>query len=269
MNDQENSGLTFISGSLRVVNNNCNYTFYLTVNNHFGAITGGFIRFILATGFANPVTTDPTLTFNAATREVRWNFGNLAAGATESVTFTSAYTGPAGVTIYTGLAGGYNPNRTFTVTTAGETTTANCTAITTECCEDCNEDDFVEFPTTQCQDIAEDTVTPEILQKGRMLFVHLNLQNTCNTKDVNVGVFVNEVVGTDEVPIAHRVVRRTSAGSTSHCAEDKSCNCVQFMINDTEETACLDRTFRVRTVAHYVDQAEDTQQCQCGDCNRP
>ncbi len=253
----------YITGSLRVVNSDCNYTFYLTVKN-FGAITGGFIRFILATGFENPVTSDPALTFNTVTREVRWNFGNLTAADTKSVTFTSEYSGPLGVTIYTGLAGGYI-GRTFPVTTTGETTTANCT--TAECCEDCNDDDFVDFPTTSCQDIAEDTVTPEILQKGRMLFVHLNLPTTCNTRDVNVGVFVNEVLETGEVAVAHRVIRRTAAGCTGECGEDKSCNCVKFMIHDTAETACRDRTFRVRTVAHYVDQ-EDTQHCKCGDCDR-
>ncbi len=253
-----------------VAGDDCLFLFTLTVRRGHNPISGGTFTFTLAKGFT--VLTDKTpanavLTFDATTGVGLWTFGALnSMTQSRTLTFKSRYTGVAGVSIYESAqataTGGTN-----IATTISNDTTEDCEK--NDCCDDCD-DDYTDLVTTPCNDSVEATVSPTILTKGRMLFVTLNTPPVCHMKDINIGVFVTEVhEDGSETAFAHRIIRRSASGQTRDCVDDRSCNCVQFMVDDDETTACTNRTFRVRTVSHFVDQPTDTHQCQCGNCNRP
>lgn len=136
------------------------------------------------------------------------------------------------------------------------------------CCEACNPN-HTEVTVKPCTDYVEKTVDVVVDPKGKILAVNLNLPLVCNTKDINVGVFVTEVVLGQEKPCAHKVIRipATKSGPGGSCQDNRDCHCVEFMINDNADTVCKERKFRIRTKAHYVDTATDgPQRCSC-QCN--
>lgn len=262
---------TATAGVAPITGDHCLYLFTLTVRKGQRNISGGTFTFTLADGFTELTDINPAnaeVTFDSTTGTGVWTFEHLIHGKqSRTVTFRSRYTGDVGVAIYEAAQARTNGG-TMISTSISNLITVDCSSST--CCEECNEDEYTDFPTTPCNDSVENTVTPRILPKGRMLFVTLDTPKVCNTKDINIGIFVTEVQDDgSETAFAHRIIRRPATGTSGDLVDDRDCSCVQFMIDDDETTAAIDRTFRVRTVAHYVDKPTDSYQCQCGDCNRP
>ena len=258
-----------------VAGNNCLYHFRFTVakGSKANTITGGVLNFTLASGFGAPVNISPAgeaanLNFISATGVGTWNFGTLnATTPSKTIEFDLPYTGDANVTIFNSVGATFTGG-TITIQKPNTKTVEKCPPQP-PCCESCNAGNAVDFPFAPCDDFVEKTVTPVIESKGRILAVDLNFPPVCPNKDIVVGIFVTEVINGKEVPFAHKVIRRPSTGTTKNCIDDRDCNCVEFMIDDTPATACLARDFKVRTKAHYVDKPTDRQQCQCDACNRP
>lgn len=253
--------------------NVCNYKFSLSVTNSskFASANNVAVTFKLASGFTAPDPAVSGITF--VNGNITWTVDKVK-NETKRTSFYCRYTGPANETIVTSLKGTYGactPPAIFTVKDIGKIQkTADCTS-TNPCCETCNDSLCNEVTIPPCTDFVEKTVEPNLLPTGRMLRVNLSMSDMCTTKDATVGVFVTELIGTEEVAIAHRIIYRprNSTPATGTCSEDRSCDCVQFMIYDTPDRAYETRTFRIRTAAHYIDNPENMQPCQCDDCTRP
>lgn len=270
--DRDPSGTAQVSFS---PSNNCLYHFRFTVakGSKANTITGGVLNFTLASGFGtpesiSPVSEIPNLQFNTATGVGSWSFGTLnATTPSKTIDFDLPYTGDANVTIFNSVGATFTGG-TISIQKPGTKTVAKCPPQP-PCCESCNADNAVNFPFAPCDDFVEKTVSPVIESKGRILAVDLDFPPVCKNKDIVVGIFVTEVINQKEVPFAHKIIRRPATGTEKTCANDRDCNCVEFMIDDTPATACMARDFKVRTKAHYVDKPTDRQQCQCDACNRP
>lgn len=280
--------------------NRCLYRFTLTVTRACRDIAGTFY-FKLAEGFAALTDIDPPsaagmVMFDPDTGEGEWTF-DTAEGNPARLQFSSVYTGEAGVDIfddseeennrveYTLTWHGCTLTGTVDVDVPEDETAEDCPITppvdVEDCCEACD-DDYEEFNFESCDvSYVAKPVDVVVVPTGRRLSVHLNMPSVCQSKDVLVGVFVNEVmnygdpVNEMEVPFAHKVIRRTATDLTtpSKCKDDRDCDCVDFMIDDDDITtdvtgsACNARYFRVRTQAHYADAINEQQQCPC-NCPR-
>lgn len=268
--------------------NKCLYHFEFTITEgkFDNDIISGTFPIKLATGFTiKNVAFTPGDTFDTVTNV--WTFGALSKeGDQRKLTFDADYTGDINQLIVT--------DETFTVkysliesenveasaaTGSLEKTVKDCRPpVIPPCCESCNPDPTT-YTLTACIDHEEKDVDVQVDGHGWRLSVNLNLPPVCDNKDVNVGIFVTEVVQdpkyptdstkTIEVPFAQKVIRRPGNGTTKTCKEDRDCHCVDFMI-DPATTLCGTRIFKVRTKAHYVNKLTDVlQQCQCSTCPRP
>lgn len=250
--------------------NKCMYHFKFKVDKgNKTSISGGVLTFKLSPGFVGPTSSIPDFTYTPASGEGVWNFGTLDRDTPfKTLEFDSLYTGNANVDIFLSVGATYTGG-SISINKPDKETEQKC-PTTNPCCEACNANMFVEFPTTPCDDYVEKVVTPVLDPKGRRLSVHLDMPPVCHKKDVVVGIFVTEVLvdGTEQA-VAHKIIRRPAIGNTNVCVDDRNCDCVDFMIDDTVATICKPRLFRVRTKAHYVDKTTDVQQCQCDACTRP
>nr|WP_303244136.1 hypothetical protein [uncultured Cellulosilyticum sp.] len=276
LNDESEAIVPAVSASVNLVpGSNCQYQFTFTVTAaQHSSISDGQLDFTLAPGFAAPTDITPassSLSYVAATGKGSWDFGSLITTRTKTLTFKSLYTGNANVAIFaTKLTVYYVVNgetKSSDIIQPSTKTANTCPTSTSTCCETCNNDYEEAVIDSSCEDYVEQTVTPTLLSYGRRLAVHLDMPPVCQKKDINVGIFVTELQsdGVTEVPFAHKIIRLPATATGNSCANDRDCHCVNFMIDDTAATACAARTFRIRTIAHYVDN-NDVQQCQCDTC---
>lgn len=147
-----------------------------------------------------------------------------------------------------------------------------CQSDITDCCEECpTSGNYVEAIVEGCTDntrieLTEDNINLE--STGRVLAVDISLPAVCDSKDVNIGIFVNEVLLDEdenefEQPFAYKVLRFSAADDPEGtCLEGRGCSCVEFMIDD-DTPQCETRTFRVRTKAHYVSTTNPRCDCDC------
>lgn len=133
------------------------------------------------------------------------------------------------------------------------------------CCENCNDVSLQTVILNPCDDYVNAPIDVAVAPKGRLLSVTLNLPPVCDTKDVNIGIFLTEVLadGT-EIPFAYKVIRRSATGITGACIDDRDCARVNFLIDDDNACAPI-RTFNVRTQAHYLSSRQiiGAESCPC------
>lgn len=267
--------------SVEVTASECLYHFVLTAKWKGQNVNSGMLTLKLKSAAHFPeiknIEVDP-----AGTNEptyvmpptVIWSFGPLnQKDQRRTAEFDAPYIGAKDVKIIDSATASYDGGKTIDVTEKGLTTTIKECTDGVACCEACDTIGYDEVQIAPCEDrvISEPTVV--VAPRGRTLSVNLDFPRVCKKKDINIGVFVTEVMddGT-EVAFAHKVIRRTATDPASEgCADDRDCSCVDFMIDENEEdaTPCTTiRTFRVRTKAHYIDSSEDavSQQCECDTC---
>lgn len=250
---------------------NCRYYFVFTLREGDRSIKSAVVRFSLDNGFANPDTINPSSELSYTKPNGTWTITNFGSSSTRQLTFYADYTGLQGRNIIpsqtvTGVVT-FERGGTGTVTEPVTTTTvADCTE--TPCCEAYNGQTLFPVTLNPCDDYVPVSTDVAVAPKGKKIAVNLNFPAVCDTKDVNVGVYLTETTTGTEVPFAHKVIRRSAAaGGTGTCLDDRDCNCVEFFIDDYADTAvacATPRTFNVRVKAHYIDQNLTTDDdCSC------
>ena len=250
----------------------CSYHFEFTAEWKGSDISGGMLNFTLNNGFADPVNVVPAADLNYNKPNGIWTFGELDTETqTRTLVFDAIYTGAPGQAIFaesiTFKANyeGSGDTGNLTVNPTGDTVTVRQCPVANPCCEaSCSQEpEVVMFE--PCDDVKTKEVEVGVAPKGRKLSVKLNLPEVCPKKAINVGIFVTEVVEGGERPFAHKVIQRPATGTSGTCKDDRDCDCVNFMIYDNIPCAST-RTFKIRTEAHYVDEATDfSNDCKC-DC---
>lgn len=256
----------------------CKYKFTFTATkNGTSNITNGEVSFKLNNLFLDPVADDPIDgvfdPLGIDPIESIWKYGNLGGvGNPDSKTasFTALYTGAAGtITVLTEVTstGNHDGGGEFIQTIdVPEKDVVKCEVPCCEGCGTCNE-----YTLDPCEHkVAETPIPVQIQSKGRRLTVNLDSECACSDKPINVGVLLYEVIEGLEHLYAYKVVRLGPGSdycpSTSDKCDSRQCNCVEFEINDDAATECKQRTFRVKTKAHHVIEA-DPQTCSCsGRC---
>lgn len=146
------------------------------------------------------------------------------------------------------------------------------------CC-DCLCVETKNVPFAKCEDQKTETVDVKVTPEGKLLFVNLRFPSACPNKDIAVLVVVTEVEGQNEVPIAHRIIKKPKSAERTDCEALPECQKILFAIPPKEctSTACSAtdsvcdcacgeaRTFKVRTTAHYLDRTP-IDICKC--CER-
>ena len=216
-----------------------------------------------------------------------WTFGQLAPGEEKMVSFEADYVGEDTGSILALYDMKYKykyDGQSVTWKTIADKmlNVGDCGVeppVEHDCCEECPTCN--EYTVEPCEHkVVEDPIAVAIQSKGRRLSVNLDLQGACHDKAVNVGVFLYEVTYDEaghehETPYAYKVVQLPAGdcecanGGMCQCdCDDRACNCVDFEIADNDSTACVARTFRVKTKANYV-LDEDTPICSCtnGECH--
>ena len=123
--------------------------------------------------------------------------------------------------------------------------------------EECPEP--VELSINGCEDTVEfDAGTLDMESLGRILQVSVTLRQICPHKRVALAVLLNEV---DLCGIEHSRGMKTMtvpAHTQSGC-RDVTVRCIKFVLPEGSETSltgdsmCDSRRFRVRMIAHYID----------------
>ena len=148
----------------------------------------------------------------------------------------------------------------------------------TNCCDClCVDTETADF--AKCEDQKTKDLDVKVTPEGKLLFVNLRFPSVCPNKDIAVLVVVTEVEGQNEVPIAHRIIKKPKSSEGTDCQALPECQKILFAIPPKEctSTACSAtdpvcdcacgeaRTFKVRTTAHYLDRTP-IDICKC--CER-
>ncbi len=239
-------------------------------------------------GIVPPPPTNPTIgtaTTNNAQGTVDWTLGNLIKGKTETLDILIDYKA-GGAALDNACPFEDFPTTFYSFHDALKTEhkgkikecKVDFAACQTNCC-DCLCVETKNVPFAKCEDQKTETVDVKVTPEGKLLFVNLRFPSACPNKDIAVLVVVTEVEGQNEVPIAHRIIKKPKSSERTDCETLPECQKILFAIPPKEctSTACSAtdpvcdcacgeaRTFKVRTTAHYLDRTP-IDICKC--CER-
>lgn len=234
--------------------------------------SANFSNFQVLNDTAGPLTPGDLSSFPAT-----WTFAppTITTGI-ETLIFTAIYTGPDTpfIPITATFSATVQGGNTFTNVpiTVAELDPENECPETSPCCEDCDDNPT---PVSICPCENKVVAAPVIATpkpSGRILSANISLENTCRSKDVNVAVFLNELIPVPggepiETPYAFKIIRMPALpceGSGCCGCETRTCHCVEFEINDDDTTKCMTRNFVIRTKATTVLSGDEpTCPCEC------
>lgn len=190
---------------------------------------------------------------------VRWSIDELGVSQSEGATleFTVEHIGPCSGTIEVNESVDYDDAEGNTVSFPSPEITVDCGSDV--CAEGCPE--AVELTVDGCEDFVEfDAGELGMDSLGRILQLSVTLKNVCPNKRVALAAIITEV-GCDGKEYKRGIKTVTVPAHTGDSYRDVTVSCIKFVLPEEESCSsdgmCGKRCFRVRFIAHYIDNGFD------------